>query len=193
MKTIIQLIVCALAGLLAFWWYGLVMPATVAGVMALLIASFAGYSLLAGGLKIHRALLGGAVIAVWPAGALLAEWVAGLAGFSLTPTQALAGAWPAALLAGKAAFAMAEKRDRARDLSNLALGGIALYTVLAAAWVGEPLAMAFAALGAAAITANAAHTMILPPTHERFLMWTAGLGTAASAMLAVRWVLMPVT
>lgn len=189
-KTILQLAFCVLAGFVAFWWYGLVLPDAVAALMALLIAAFAGYSMLAGGLKIHRALLGGAVFAVWPAGSLLAQWVAGLARFPLSEAQALAAAWPVALLAAKASFAMSEKRDRARDLGNLSLGTIAVYTVLAAAWAGEPLAMAFAALGAATIAANAAQQMILPPQHERFLMGFAKAGGAACVLLVARWAIL---
>lgn len=185
-KVIFQLVVCLLIGWAAYAWYALVLPDSAALIIALLLSGAALFSLLSQGLKIQRALLGGAVLALWPAGALAAGWAAEMLEHPISETAALAAAWPVALLAAKGSFAMAEKRDRARDLGNLSLGAVALYSVLAAAWVGEPLAMAFAAFGAGVIAANAAQQMILPPGHERFIMLFAKLAGAAGVLLLVR-------
>lgn len=185
-KILLQgLVVIGLAAL-AHAWYGMVMPPTVAMIMALLIGGFAAFSMLSGNLRFSRALLGGAVFVVWPVGVLLAQEAAGWMGARLTEHEALAAAWPAALLAGKGSFALAEKRDRARDIGNLSLGVIAIYTAWVATWSGQPMAMMFAALGVAAISANARQQIILPPQHKKFMSMLAQIAAGAAIMLLVR-------
>ena len=178
----LRLAIVALVAAAANWYYGLILPAGAALVFAVLIGGAALFALVASQLKFSMALAGGVVIFTWPAGALAAS--AALEAIGAAPDRylAIAAAWPLPLLAAKASFALAEKRDRARDLGGLALGVIAVYTVAAAAISGSSLALGLASLGAGAIALNAAHSLILPPPQEQFLkISAAGAALAAGA------------
>lgn len=183
---IFRLLLVAGVAVATFAYYNLILPAAVAGFVAGLVALVALFGLISSQMKFHGWIFGGAVFATWPAGALLARYAAGLAGLTLTPTQALAWAWVAALLAAKATYAMAEKRDKARDLGGLALGVVAIYGVGAAAWHSDRWALVGASLGAAAVAIHVKQALILPPRQERFLTACASAGAVAVALHAGR-------
>lgn len=183
---IFRLLLVAAVGLATFWYYNLVLPSPVAAGVAMLVGAVALFGLISSQMKFHSWIFGGAVFATWPAGALLARYAAGLAGVQLTETQALAWAWVAALLAAKATYAMAEKRDKARDLGGLALGVVAVYGVGAAAIHSDRWALVGAALGAAAVAIHVKQSLILPPRQERFLIGCASAAGVAVALNLAR-------
>lgn len=184
-SAILKLLLVAAVTALAYAYYGLVMPDVVALLIAILLGGFALFTLISGQMRFSKIALGGAVFAAWPAGALLAAFVASLFQIELTEAEAAAAAWPLALLAAKASFAMSEKRDKARDIGNLSLGIVAIYSVTAAAWAGSRIALALAALGVAAIAANAAQNLIIPPRLEAFLYNSAKVAGVACLILSV--------
>lgn len=182
MLMLLRVLLVAAIAAVVYWYYGLVLPAVVAGVVAVAVGLVALFGLVSSQMRFYSWVFGGAVFAAWPAGALLAGYVAGLVGVALTETQALAWAWVAALGAAKATYAMSEKRDKARDLGGIALGVIAVYGVGAAAWHSDHWALFAASLGAAAIAVNARQSLILPPRQEQFLGVVALVAVSASVL-----------
>ena len=187
MMLLLRLLIVAVVGWLAYGWYGLVLPEAGATVMAVIIAGAALYALIAANLKFSLALAGGAVIFSWPAGALIAQAVAHALGQAELPhTLALALAWPVPVIAEKVGYRLADKGDKTRHFGGLALGAIALYTALAAAWASNRYGMAAAAFGAAVIAANAAQQLVISPPQKRAIYTAAKVGWLAAIALLLR-------
>lgn len=182
-KIILQLLLIAVVGVGAYIYFGLVLPPVLAGVIATGVAVVALFGMLAkSGLAFDSLMLGGPVLAAWPAGALLIDFAGQGMGFMVSPAVAQAGAFATAAVAGQVSFSLAEKRDRARDAATLGLSAIVLYGIIVAILSGERGAIAVACLGVAAAAIVARQQMILPPTQERALMVAAMVAAMAATL-----------
>lgn len=187
MKTLLQLVLIVGVVLAVRWYFGLVLPGAVAWIFGALIAGILAWSMATRHGKLSAALVGGPVVAVWPAGALLAEWLVSAAGREtlMTPDRAMAVAWWLPAIAARLSFALARERDRARDFGGLALGAIVLYGVLAALLVADPVAIALAAFGAPVLALHAAQTLLIAPAKERQLHMALRVGLAGAVACAL--------
>lgn len=177
------LVLAVMAAVAAY--YGLVLPRLLAYGVAAVVGGVLVWSMIGGGARLHPLAFGGAVIGLWPAGALLAGLIAGHAlGLNLNGAEAAAWAWPVPTVAAQ--FASASKRDRQRDMALLALSAIALYAAGAAYFSGSLGALIGAALGAAAASAVAGSALEIPPTQRRALQAGALVGLAAAAVMGAR-------
>ncbi len=183
-KIILKLLLVAVLGFLAAWYYSQVLPAFVAGLFGLAVAGALGWSMLGGGFKLSPLVFGGTVLAVWPAGALVAGWVAPA---PLTPAVAMGASWWAPALAAQ--FASASKVDGRRDLATVSLALVGAYTVVAATASSALLAMALACGAPAAAALVAASVLEIPPRHRAVLRAGAVAAAAAGALLATRHLL----
>lgn len=186
MRSILQLAIALLAGYLAYKYFGLVLPDAISALIGLVLLVFCLYSLVTGNLRLP--LLGGPVLLAWPCGAILAKWVAHYgAGYDLSTSRALALSWIVPLLVWKLVYAISQKRDQARDLGGIAIGLIVLYVVIASLLAADPIALMFAAGGAAAAAWVAHQHLIVPPAVERYLLGLGGVGGLAGVVFGVRW------
>jgi len=181
MKTFLKLLLLIAVAIAVRWYFGLVLPDAVAWIIGALIACVMAWSMVTHSGKLSAALIGGPVVAAWPAGALLADWAASAAGLaSLTEARAMAAAWWLPAIVARVVFAMARERDRARDFGGMALGAIVLYGQLAAVLAADPVAIALAALGAPVLAAHAAQTLLIAPEKERQLYMAMRVGAAGA-------------
>jgi len=185
MKFILQCLLVAVLGLLSYLYYGLVLPQIVAAIIAVVIAGVACLAMISKHLEFKLALFGGAAIAVWPAGALLIQGVGHLAGYAVPAAICRSGAILAAAGAAQVSFALAEKRDRARDVGCLSLGAISLFTIIYSLFSGSRIAVAVACLGVAVVGFIARQQMILPPAQENQLQWAVRIATVAAGINAM--------
>ncbi|WP_147653682.1 hypothetical protein [Vulcaniibacterium gelatinicum] len=187
MRTVLKLIVVAILAAIAYVYYGLVFPAALAAVVAVVLFGALAVAALTGRIPWRLLLAGGPVVAVWPAGALLAEWL--IAAGGLTPRWGLAAGWSwvLPLAAHKIEAALAERRDRARDLGGLVMGSICLYLVVVLGlYRPDAAGAAAAALGTAAATLTVREHLLLGPAPRAVLALVAGLAGLSAALLGLR-------
>jgi hypothetical protein len=188
--AILKLLLVALVGLLTFGYYGLVFPPLLAGIAALAIVVIFGIAAFTDRIPWRMLMAGGPVIAAWPAGALLAETV--LSGFGVDSRWELAAGWSWALPLAihKIESAIAEKRDRARDLGGIALALICLYLIIQLALIRVDVAAASAAsLGVALATLTTREHLLIGPTPRAVLAYAAAAAGVGAVGLGLRAVL----
>jgi hypothetical protein len=187
MLTVFKLLLALLVAALAWAYYAVVFPPVVAAVVALVLALVLGLAAITERIPWRLLVAGGPVIATWPAGALLASWVASFAGWDLRRELAIGASWALPLIAHKIESAIAEKRDRARDVGGIALAAICLYLVVYLSLVRVDLAAtAVAALGVAAATMTTREHLLIGPESRLVLGLTAAVAAAAAGLLAIR-------
>lgn len=179
-KTVLQILFIIVLACLVFAYYALVLPQGVAGLVAILIAVVLCLSLLMGKVEPKVVMMGSAALAAWPAGALISEALISALGLRFPPAVYQSLAPLAAMGAGHISYTWAEKRDRARDIALSSVSVITLYTLVAAVYSGQRLAVAFACACVAVACVMAKTQMIVPPEHERVLFFTAGVSAGAA-------------
>jgi hypothetical protein len=187
MKFIFQCLLALLVGFLAFLYYGLVLPRAVAGGIALIIFIAATFAIISKNLEFKAALFGGAVVAAWPAGALLIQGAGLLFNYSVPDSISRAGAIFAAFIAAQASFSLAEKRDRARDIGCISLCAISIFTVISSLFSGSRLAVGIACAGVVLTLFMVRQHLILPPDQENILslgVKVAGVAAGLNVMLS---------
>lgn len=176
-RTGLQLLFVIALSVLVVVYYGLVLPAGLAGVMGVFVACALGVTLLLGKIEVKPILFGSAALAAWPAGVWVAEFLSAPFG-GVSPEVARAASVFVAAAAGHFAYAWAEKRDRARDIALSTLSVISVYTLVSSIYSGQRAAVAVACLAVAWVVLLARQQMIVPPEHERALLFAAGIAGA---------------
>ncbi len=176
LKLAFQLLLIVAIAVGSSAYFSLVMPTTAAIVMTVIVTVGLVGGLAFGKMNMSVALLGGAVFAAWPAGALVAHFVAE-SFFSIQLGDAVAKAWAmlTAILAAHLSYTWAEKRDRARDIATTSLSVIAIYTLYSAVASGSRVALAISCALTGLAIALSRQQMILPPEIERVMLFAAGL------------------
>lgn len=189
MKTFFQLLIAMAVGFGMFFYYQLVLPASISLIFSIGIAIAILMSMVSGRFGLQPVAAGGATLAAWPGGALVASLVAGLVGYTLTDAQAAAGAVFTACLAAMGAYTVAQQRDRARDIATISIAAICVYTIVYAITSKDHLAISLAGFGVAAGVMTIKQQLILPPRQELALTAAAVLSfsaaTAHAAALSV--------
>jgi len=185
-RIFFQILLSAILAVAAYAWYGSVLPDSVAIIAAIVIGIAATYGLIMGQLRFGLLLVGGPVLMAWPAGAWVAKLSGDALGHALSWPVSLGWSWWAPVLAWKVHYALAEKRDQARDMGGLIVGGILLYIAAATAWNASLPGMAAAAIGASAVALTAHQQLLVPPEVERALLALGLGGIGAALILGVR-------
>lgn len=178
MRNMLQILLAVALAVLTYGYFSWVLPIAVAALVGGIVLVVAVHALISGHFRLP--LLGGPVILAWPAGAWAASAVVEhLFAGELTRDRALAASWVLPLLAWKLSYALAQRRDQARDLGGMAVASIVAYIGTAALLSGDLGALMLAAFGAAGAALVAHQHLILPPNLEAYLvgMGLAGLGS----------------
>jgi hypothetical protein len=187
LAIILKLLLVAVIALLTFVYYSLVFPPVLAGIAAVVIVIVFGIASTTDRIPWRLLIAGGPVIAAWPAGALLAEWLLRALGVPSRWELAAGWSWALPLAVHKIESAIAEKRDRARDLGGMALAAICLYLIIQLALIRvDAAAAAASALGLALATLTTREHLLIGPQPRAVLSYTAAAAGVGALALGIR-------
>lgn len=179
MRVLFQLLFAGAVAIFGYWYFALVLPDGIAAIFAIAIAGVLGFGMLSGSFRVSWIMAGGPIIGTWPLGALLAGWVASLAGYTISHDVALSASWVLPVIGWQATYSLADKRDNARDAGGLILGAIMVYLAIHAFLFAGFVSLAAVAVGVSASIFAAKTQLLVPPELDKLL------GQSALAALIV--------
>lgn len=185
--AILKIILVAVVGIITFAYYGFVFPPVLAGLAALTVVVIFSIAAFTDRIPWRILVAGGPVIAAWPAGALMADFLISAVGIDSRWELAAGWSWALPLAVHKIESAIAEKRDRARDLGGMAMAIICLYLVVQLALIRVDAAAAFgAAFGVCLTIVTTREHLLIGPGPRGVLGYTAAVAALGACGLGLR-------